>query len=67
MLQGDERQVGGAMLASRGTAVSLDNIRKLSRLPGTRKELIALAEVLGANREKALYLGEKASGLLLWS
>jgi CHAT domain-containing protein len=51
---------GGAMLATRG-ASSIDGIRKLPRLPGTRDELIAEAKALGADPSSALFVGEHAT------
>jgi CHAT domain-containing protein len=55
---GDAR--GGAMLATRG-AGSIDEIRKLASLPGTRDELIADAKALGADPSSALFMGERAT------
>ena len=49
------------MLASRGTNVPLQELHKLSRLPGTRQELLALARALGASSDTSLYLGERAT------
>ena len=56
--KGDAR--GGAMLATRG-ADSIDEIRNLPRLPGTRDELIADAKALGAEPSSALFMGEHAT------
>jgi CHAT domain-containing protein len=56
--KGDAR--GGAMLATRG-ASSIDKIRSLPRLPGTRDELVADAKALGADPSTALFMGERAT------
>jgi CHAT domain-containing protein len=56
--KGDAR--GGAMLATRG-ADSIDEIRELPRLPGTRDELVADAKALGADPSSALFMGERAT------
>jgi CHAT domain-containing protein len=52
---------GGAMIASRGPSVSLDDLRRLDRLPGTRDELLAVAAALGADPARALYLDTRAT------
>jgi CHAT domain-containing protein/Tfp pilus assembly protein PilF len=61
VLDGDGGKRGGAMLATRGAAFSLRDIRRLSRLPGTRMELTTIAGTLGADPRKALYLSERAT------
>ena len=61
VLSGGGRRRGGAMLASRGVAVSVNDLRKLDRLPATRRELLAVARALGADPSRALYLGAKAT------
>jgi CHAT domain-containing protein len=60
VLGGEGHVRGGAMLATRG-ASSIDEIRKLPRLPGTRDELIADARALGADPSSALFMGERAT------
>ena len=60
VLAGAGGERGGAMLATRGAA-SIDDIRKLPRLPGTRDELIADAKALGADPSSALFMGEQAT------
>ena len=61
VLDGAGNERGGKMIETRGPTFSLHDIRKLSRLPGTREELTAIARTLGADPEKALYLGEQAT------
>jgi CHAT domain-containing protein len=61
LLEGDDGLRGGAMIDTRGSAFSLRDIRKLSRLPGTRTELIAIATTLGADPKRALYLSDRAT------
>ena len=60
VLEGKGEARGGAMLATRG-ADSIDEIRELPRLPGTRDELIADAKALGADPSSALFMGERAT------
>lgn len=52
---------GGAMLAARGTFVPLDELKKLNSLPGTERELKTIADVLGVDADKALFLKRDAS------
>jgi CHAT domain-containing protein len=59
-LQGSGRERGGPMLAGRG-GMALAELRKLPRLPGTRDELVAVAQALGADPGRALYLGRRAT------
>ncbi len=61
VLEGEGERRGGNMLASRGGSVVVDDLRKLDRLPDTRRELLAIAQVLGTDPSKSLYLGEKAT------
>jgi CHAT domain-containing protein len=61
VLRGGGRTRGGAMLASRGMGVPVDELRRMNRLPGTRDELKAVATVLGADTSKALYLDKEAT------
>jgi CHAT domain-containing protein len=49
------------MLASRGTIIPVEEIRKLNRLPGTRQELLAVAKALGASSTNSLYLDQRAT------
>jgi CHAT domain-containing protein len=60
ILDGKGEERGGSMLAA-GGSWSIDAIRKLPRLPGTREELIAEANALHANANKALFLGDRAT------
>jgi CHAT domain-containing protein len=53
-------QRGGSMLASRGEA-ALDELRRLARLPGTRRELLAVARALGLEPSGAVYVGAAAT------
>ena len=66
-LRGRGTRRGGTMLASRGTNVSVDEIRQLDRLPGTRDELIAIAKALGADPGKVLYLDKQATKPMVMS
>ena len=61
VLQGGGRQRGGTMLATRGSWVPVDELRKMNRLPGTREELEAVATALGADPTKALHLDTRAT------
>jgi CHAT domain-containing protein/tetratricopeptide (TPR) repeat protein len=60
VLDGQGSQRGGSMVAPVGT-LSVDAIRALARLPGTRRELIAEARALGANERESLFMEERAS------
>jgi CHAT domain-containing protein/Tfp pilus assembly protein PilF len=60
-LQGRGRQRGGAMLAGRGSSVEVGEIQRLPRLPGSREELSAIARALGADPDRALFLGTRAT------
>jgi CHAT domain-containing protein len=61
VLRGGGRQRGGMMLASRGAGVAVEELRKMSRLPASRQELVAVAKALGADPQKALFLGAQAT------
>ena len=61
VLGGQGRQRGGSMVATRGMRVALDSLQALDQLPGTREELLAIAEVLGVNAETNLFLDRRAS------
>lgn len=61
ILGGQGRQRGGSMVATRGMRVTLDSLQALDQLPGTREELLAIAEVLGVNAETNLFLDRRAS------
>jgi CHAT domain-containing protein len=61
VLQGGGGRRGGAMLASRGLGVPVEELRRMNRLPGTRDELKAVATVLGADPSRALYLDKEAT------
>jgi CHAT domain-containing protein/Flp pilus assembly protein TadD len=65
VLSGGGRIRGGAMPATRGSTAALDEIRRMDRLPGTRDELIAVAQALGADPARALYLGPRATETML--
>jgi CHAT domain-containing protein len=49
------------MVAFRGAAVPVAVLRGMSRLPGTREELLLMAKTLGADPRTAVYLGEQAT------
>jgi CHAT domain-containing protein/Tfp pilus assembly protein PilF len=61
VLLGEGKKRGGEMVASRGMHVSMDALRQLDRLPGTREELKTLASILRVNPEFALFLGPDAT------
>ncbi|MGH7768024.1 MAG: CHAT domain-containing protein, partial [Candidatus Binatia bacterium] len=61
VLEGNGLQRGGPMLASRGTLIPVEDIRKMNRLPGTRDELQAVAKALGVSPQTSLYLGHQAT------
>jgi hypothetical protein len=60
VLGGQGRQRGGAMVVARGGGIA-DALRGLAPLPGTRDELRAVAAALGADPDRALYLGPRAT------
>lgn len=60
LLDGQGLVRGGSMLPTRGTAVAVEELRKLNRLPGTRAELETIAKSLGAPAS-SLFLGESAT------
>jgi CHAT domain-containing protein len=60
-LQGQGTQRGGSMLGVRGTAETGRALARMNRLPATREELLAIATVLGADPDAALYLGPQAT------
>jgi CHAT domain-containing protein len=62
LLQGDGGPRGALpMPTTRGAQVPLDVLRRLPRLPETQAELLAVATALGADPERALYLGAQAT------
>ncbi len=61
VLAGAGKQRGGKMLSSRASRVIAESLRTLNQLPGTRSELLAVAQVLGASPENALFLGPRAT------
>lgn len=61
VLRGPSKQRGGAMIANRGVHVDVESLRDLSRLPGTRNELLAIASVLGVNAETNVFLDQRAT------
>jgi CHAT domain-containing protein len=61
VFEGAGRERGGAMLATRGTSVNVAELRRLSRLPGTRDELLAVATALKVDPRTALYLDVRAT------
>jgi len=61
VLQGQGTQRGGSMLSTRGTAETVRALARMNRLPATREELLAIAKVLGADPDAALYLGPQAT------
>jgi tetratricopeptide (TPR) repeat protein len=61
VFEGGGRERGGTMVAARGSAVNVAELRKLNRLPGTRAELLAMAKALRADPAEALYLDVRAT------
>ena len=61
VLGGKGKTRGGAMLKSRGQRALRDQLNSLSRLPGTREELRAVATALTASPEQSLFLDEAAT------
>lgn len=60
-LRGKGNQRGGKMVATRGMRVAVDSLRELDSLPGTRQELLAVANVLHVSPETSLFLGSRAT------
>jgi CHAT domain-containing protein len=60
VLDGKGTVRGGTMLASRGSFIPVDEIRKMNRLPGSRSELQAIAKALGASSD-SIFLDEQAT------
>jgi CHAT domain-containing protein/tetratricopeptide (TPR) repeat protein len=66
LLEGRGTVRGGSMLATRG-AEAIESIRQLPRLRGTRDELLAEANALGASPDHALFTGERATKPIVMS
>ena len=49
------------MIATRGMRVAVDSLHALDRLPGTREEVLTVANVLHVNPETSVYLGHRAT------
>jgi CHAT domain-containing protein len=60
LLNGAGNDRGGVMLVARGTR-SIEDIRELPRLPGTRDELLAEAHALGADPSRDLFMEDRAT------
>jgi CHAT domain-containing protein len=60
VLQGRGQHRGGPMVVARSSA-AVNALRDLPPLPATRDELLALANALGADPARALYLGARAT------
>ncbi len=65
VLRGSGTQRGGTMLAEPGTRAALEALQRMPSLPGTRKELERLAQVLHVNPQHALYVGKQATESML--
>jgi CHAT domain-containing protein len=61
VLQGRGLQRGGRLRSARDAPALLNELRMLDRLPGTREELLAVANALGADPGRALHLGARAT------
>ena len=49
------------MIATRGMRVAVDSLHALDRLPGTREEVLSVANVLHVNPETSVFLGNRAT------
>jgi CHAT domain-containing protein/Tfp pilus assembly protein PilF len=63
VLHGTGSARGGVMPKRRGVRVDVSELHKLNRLPGTRKELLAIAAALEVPREEHVFLSEQATEL----
>ena len=63
VLRGRGNQRGGTMVASRGIRADMDSLQALPQLPGTSKELLTVASILGVNAETNVFLGPRATEL----
>ncbi len=61
VLLGKGNRRGGKMLATRGMRVAVDSLHALDRLPGTREEVLTVANVLHVNPETSVFLGHRAT------
>lgn len=61
VFDGTGRDRGGSMPDARDINVALATIRALNRLPGTRAELQAIAQALGADPARALFMDARAT------
>lgn len=61
VLDGSGRRRGGEMLAARGPAAAVEELRRLDRLPGTRDELLTIAQALNAKADESVFLGTRAT------
>src|SRR5262249_4436121 len=61
VLEGGGSQRGGMMVVAGGHRPGLEELRQMNRLPGTRAELVAVAQALGAEPRTALFLGDQAT------
>ena len=58
---GGGRERGGTMVDSQGTRVRFDQLRMMNALPGTRRELMAIAKTLGVDPGTNVFLRERAT------
>ena len=61
LLKGTGQDRGGTMLAKRGFDVNRDDLLALNRLPGTRRELLAMASAMGVAQDDHVFLAEAAT------
>ncbi len=64
-LQGNGTQRGGPMIPLGIRGAIRDQIKSLNRLPGTRKELQAVATALHADLQQSVFLGKQATELMV--
>lgn len=61
VFHGEGHDRGGTMPMSRGTRVSVDTLRALNSLPGTREELLTVAKALDVDPDTSVFLGQRAT------
>jgi CHAT domain-containing protein len=64
-LRGSGSRRGGSMVAATGAPIDAADLQGFDRLPGTRSELNAVAQALGADPATSLYLGSNATKVRL--
>ena len=61
MFSGNGSKRGGAMVETQDSKVRFDQLRMMNALPGTRRELMAIAQTLGVDPATNVFLGERAT------